>query len=135
MRISDWSSDVCSSDLRACLLPLLLGFLLPAGVLLVMAIKAGDQQFGSRYLELVGNSVTLAAVTALLAVGLAALMAYGRRLQGSPAVQLANRLAAMGYAIPGTIIAVGVLVPFAAFDNALDAWLRTHAGEIGRAHV
>src|SRR3546814_15937728 len=34
----------------------------------------------------------------------------------------------MGYAIPGTIIAVGVLVPFAAFDNALDAWLRTHAG-------
>src|SRR3546814_1334903 len=55
-------------------------------------------------------------------------MAYGRRLQGSPAVQLANRLAAMGYAIPGTIIAVGVLVPFAAFDNALDAWLRTHAG-------
>src|SRR3546814_2521946 len=82
-----------------------------------MAIKAGDQQFGSRYLELVGNSVTLAAVTALLAVGLAALMAYGRRLQGSPAVQLANRLAAMGYAIPGTIIAVGVLVPFAAFDN------------------
>src|SRR3546814_6255895 len=93
-----------------------------------MAIKAGDQQFGSRYLELVGNSVTLAAVTTLLAVGLAALMAYGRRLQGSPAVQLANRLAAMGYAIPGTIIAVGVLVPFAAFDNALDAWLRTHAG-------
>src|SRR3546814_11203396 len=55
-------------------------------------------------------------------------MAYGRRLQGSPAVQLANRLAAMGYAIPGTIIAVGVLVPFAAFDNPLDAWLRTHAG-------
>ena len=108
----------------ACLLPLLLGFLLPAAVLLAMAIAAGDQQFGARYLELVGNSVTLAAVTALLAVGLATLMAYGRRLQGSAAVQAANRLAAMGYAIPGTIIAVGVLVPFAAFDNALDAWLR-----------
>ena len=108
----------------ACLLPLLLGFLLPAAVLLAMAIAAGDQQFGARYLELVSNSVTLAAVTALLAVGLATLMAYGRRLQGSAAVQAANRLAAMGYAIPGTIIAVGVLVPFAAFDNALDAWLR-----------
>src|SRR3546814_2167969 len=37
-------------------------------------------------------------------------------------------LAAMGYAIPGTIIAVGVLVPFAAFDNALDAWLRANLG-------
>jgi iron(III) transport system permease protein len=112
----------------ACLLPLLLGFLLPAAVLLAMAIAAGDQQFGARYLELVGNSVTLAAVTALLAVGLATLMAYGRRLQDSAAVQVANRLAAMGYAIPGTIIAVGVLVPFAAFDNALDAWLRARFG-------
>src|SRR5512138_154062 len=112
----------------ACLLPLLLGFLLPAGVLLAMAVEAGDRQFGTRYLELVANSVTLAAVTALLAVLLAALMAYGRRLQGTPLVQAANRLAATGYAIPGTIIAVGVLVPFAAFDNALDAWLRARFG-------
>lgn len=112
----------------ACFLPLLLGFLLPAAVLFAMAVDAGDSQFGRRYLELVGNSVTLAAVTALLAVALATLMAYARRLQGSPAVHIANRLAAMGYAIPGTIIAVGVLVPFAAFDNALDAWLRAHIG-------
>ncbi len=112
----------------ACFLPLFLGFLLPAAVLLVMAIKAGDQQFGARYLELVGNSVTLAATTALLAVGLAVLMAYGRRLRDSPAVQVANRLASMGYAIPGIIIAVGVMVPFAAFDNALDGWLRATFG-------
>lgn len=112
----------------ACLLPLLLGFLLPAAVLLAMAVEAGDRQFGARYLELVANSVTLATVTAMLAVLLAALMAYGRRLQGTPLVQAANRLAAMGYAIPGTIIAVGVLVPFAAFDNALDGWLRARFG-------
>lgn len=112
----------------ACLLPLLLGFLLPAAVLLAMTIEAGDSQFGPRYLELVANSLTLAAVTALLAVLLASLMAYGRRLQGTPLVQAANRLAATGYAIPGTIIAVGVLVPFAAFDNALDAWLRARFG-------
>ena len=112
----------------ACLLPLVLGFLLPAIVLLAMAIEAGDSQFGTRYLELVANSVTLATLTALLAVGLATLMTYARRLEGTPAVQVANRLAAMGYAIPGTIIAVGVLVPFAAFDNTLDAWLRAHLG-------
>src|SRR3546814_1344120 len=93
-----------------------------------MAVQADDRQLGGRYLELVGNSVTLAAVTALLAVALGTLMAYGRRLQGTPVVQLANRLAAMGYAIPGTIIPVGVLVPFAAFDNALDAWLRANLG-------
>jgi len=112
----------------ACLLPLLLGFLLPAGVLFSMALAAGDGQFGARYLELVGNSVTLAVTTAVLAVALATLMGYGRRLQGGPVVIGANRLAAMGYAIPGTIIAVGVLVPFAALDNALDAWLRATFG-------
>lgn len=112
----------------ACLLPLLLGFLLPAAVLLAMAIEAGDRQLGARYLDLVGNSVTLAAVTAVLAVALATLMVYARRLHGSTAVEIANRLASMGYAIPGTIIAVGVLVPFAAFDNALDAWLRARFG-------
>jgi iron(III) transport system permease protein len=112
----------------ACFLPLFLGFLLPAGVLLKMAIEAGDQQFGTRYFALVGNSLTLAAITALLAVLLASLMAYGRRLHGAFIILAANRLAAMGYAIPGTIIAVGVLVPFAALDNALDAWLRTTFG-------
>ena len=112
----------------ACLLPLFLGFLLPTGVLFSMALEAGDQQFGKRYFDLVGNSVTLAAVTAVLAVVLATLMAYARRLQGGWLVGTANRMAAMGYAIPGTIIAVGVLIPFAAFDNALDAWLRANLG-------
>src|SRR3546814_2745896 len=93
-----------------------------------MAVQAGDRQLGGRYRGLVCNGVTLAAVTALLAVALGTRMAYGRRLQGTPVVQLANRRAAMGYAIPGTISAVGVLVPFAAFDNALDAWLRANLG-------
>src|SRR3546814_20100247 len=94
-----------------------------------MAVQAGDRQLGGRYLELVGNSVTLATVTALLAVALGTLMAYGRRLQGTPVVQLANRLAAMGSAIPGTIIAVRVSVPFAALHNALDAILRANPGD------
>ncbi len=112
----------------ACLLPLLLGFLLPAGVLLSMALEAGDGQFGRRYFELVGNSFILALVTAVLAVLLATLMAYGRRLQGGWLVTASHRLASMGYALPGTIIAVGVLIPFAAFDNALDGWLRATWG-------
>lgn len=112
----------------ACFLPLFLGFLLPAGVLFSMALEAGDQQFGRRYFELVGNSVTLALVSAIFAVLLATLMAYGLRLHGGWLVRMSNRLASMGYALPGTIIAVGVLIPFAALDNAIDAWLRTTWG-------
>ncbi|WP_420348866.1 ABC transporter permease [Pelagibius sp.] len=124
-RLGGWAALGAFS---ACLLPLLLGFLLPAAVLFFMALEAGDGQFGRRYFELVGNSFTLALITAVLAVLLATLMAYGRRLQGGWLVTTSHRLASMGYALPGTIIAVGILIPFAAFDNALDGWLRATWG-------
>src|SRR5690606_11404277 len=60
-----------------------------------------------------------AAVTALLAVGAALIMAYGQRLSCSRAVALGVRLASMGYALPGSVIAVGVLIPLAVLDRAL----------------
>jgi iron(III) transport system permease protein len=112
----------------ACFLPLFLGFLLPAVILIKMSVEAGDQQFGPRFFELVGNSFTLAGLTALLAVGLALLMAYAVRLAPTAVTRAAARLASLGYAIPGTIIAVGVLIPFARFDNWLDALLTRYFG-------
>lgn len=112
----------------ACGLPLTLGFLLPAVILVRMTIEAGDAQFGARFFRLAFNSFTLAAVTAVLAVALALLMAYGTRLAGGRLPHLAARVAAMGYAVPGTVIAVGVLIPFAWFDNAVDAWARSTLG-------
>ncbi|MCG8359790.1 MAG: iron ABC transporter permease [Kiloniellales bacterium] len=114
--------------IAACLLPLTLGFLLPAGLLLAMAIEAGDAQLGPRYFRLVGNSFTLASITAVLAVAIAVVMAYAQRLNPSRLGALTNRLAGLGYAIPGTVIAVGVLIPTAAFDNSLDAWMRAQFG-------
>ncbi len=111
-----------------CALPLFLGFILPAAILLGMAIEAGDAQFGPRFLRLAGNSFTLSGVTALAAVFLAAVMAYSVRLAPGPLTLGAGRLAAMGYAVPGTVIAVGTLIPFALFDNALDAWMRETFG-------
>jgi iron(III) transport system permease protein len=123
--LSGWRAALAS---LACFLPLAFGFLAPAGVLLVMSIEVGDAQFGARFLRLVLNSFTLAAVTALLAVMLAVFMAYGVRLQPSRLAVGANRIAAMGYAVPGTVIAVGVLIPFALFDNALDSWMRARFG-------
>lgn len=112
----------------ACMLPILLGFLLPAGILLKLSLSRGDDQFGTRFLELAGNSFTLAAVTAVLAVLFATVMAYGQRLDPIRATLASNRVASMGYAIPGTVIAIGTLIPFAAFDNAVDAWMRSTFG-------
>src|SRR3546814_18748955 len=90
-----------------------------------MALLEGDAQFGPRYFGLVRNSVTLATVTALLAVPLSLLLAYGVRRQGTRMVRAAVRIAGLGYAVPGSVIAVGVLIPFTLFDNTLDSWMRS----------
>ncbi|HRP96308.1 MAG TPA: iron ABC transporter permease, partial [Rhodocyclaceae bacterium] len=105
----------------ACLMPLLLGFLLPGGLLLNMALLVGDAQFGPRFVTLAGNSFVLAAVTALLAVVLAVTLAYAARLSRSYAPRMANRVVGLGYAVPGSVIAVGVLIPVTRLDNYIAA--------------
>ena len=106
----------------ACFMPLLLGFLLPAGLLLDMAFSEGDTQFGSRFLHLARNSFVLASVTSVLAVVLAVVLAYAARLARSRLPQVLNRVVGLGYAVPGSVIAVGVLIPVTRLDNQLAAW-------------
>jgi iron(III) transport system permease protein len=112
----------------ACAMPVLLGFVIPAGTLLTLAVQAGDPLGAQRTLPFALNSLILASVTAGIAVLLAALLAWSQRLYPSPLRAAANRIAALGYAIPGSVIAVGALVPFALFDNALDGWMRARFG-------
>jgi iron(III) transport system permease protein len=100
-----------------CSLPLLLGFLLPASLLLHLALTDGDAQFGERFIGLVGNSFVLAGLTAFIAVGLALLLAYCARLSTGILARILNRLVSLGYAVPGSVIAVGVLIPVTRFDN------------------
>ena len=102
-----------------CALPLLGGFLVPAAVLLRMAIVDGDAQFGPRFVQLALNSVTLSATTAVLAVALALLVAYARRLHPRPSTRLAHAAAGMGYALPGSVIAVGVLMQVFGWKSGL----------------
>jgi len=108
----------------ACLVPVTFGFLLPAGQLTLWAAQTPAQWLQWEFARLAGHSLGLAAAAALLALLLALFLAYGRRLRPSPAVHFMVRLAGMGYAVPGTVIAVGVIIPFAWFDNTLDSWMR-----------
>ncbi len=117
-----------AAAILACALPLIGGFLLPGAVLVAMVLEIGDAGLSGRFVELALNSFTLAAVTAVFAVLLALLLAYSLRLEPNLLSRFACRLAGMGYAFPGTVIAVGVLIPVAAFDNALDAWMRASFG-------
>ena len=112
----------------ACLLPLLFGFLLPFVQLLMWALETAAVMLDAAYLQLVFNSLLLACIAALLALFLALFMAYGQRLRPVLAVQLAVRVSSMGYAIPGTVIAVGVMIPLSFLDRSLDSWLRVNWG-------
>ena len=102
-----------------CALPLLLGFVLPALLLLKMALTEGDAQFGERFLVLSRNSFLLAGVAAACGVLIALLLAYGARLSKGAFAAGLNRLVGLGYAVPGAVIAVGVLIPV----TRLDHWL------------
>ncbi|MCP4431111.1 MAG: iron ABC transporter permease [Gammaproteobacteria bacterium] len=108
----------------ACLMPLLLGFILPSIQLGFWAVDTYAETVDSSFIELTFHSVSLAAAASLIAVLLALFLAYGKRLIGGKLVVSSIRVVATGYAIPGTVVAIGIIIPFAWFDNSLDAFLR-----------
>lgn len=111
-----------------CGLPVLLGFVVPALLLLEMSLTNGDGQFGWAFLPYILNSVSLSTAAALGAVGLAVLLSYGVRLAPSPLTEAAVRVSAMGYAVPGAVIAVGILIPLGWMDQRIYGLLN---GELG----
>jgi iron(III) transport system permease protein len=118
--------------LIACCIPLLLGFVLPVLILLhLLWPTLGEAQWG-RYLGWLSNSLLIAGAAAVLALIAVLGIAYAQRLlpagRAAQAVKLAGKAMNLGYAVPGAVIAVGILLPLAAFDNALDAALKSWFG-------
>ncbi|HEY6514277.1 MAG TPA: iron ABC transporter permease [Burkholderiaceae bacterium] len=111
----------------ACTLPLLLGFVLPALVLALLATSTEPLPV-QRFATLARNSVAVAALTAVAAVAAALLIAYASRAQRGAAMRAAHRVAGFGYALPGSVIAVGVLIPVTRLDHLLAHTLRSWVG-------
>jgi iron(III) transport system permease protein len=108
-----------------CLIPIVLGFLLPVGLLVQMVVSQGNTIFDQSFWQVLTNSLTLAIVTAGLGVVLAVILGYGKRLNSQNLlVSLPVRLSSMGYAIPGSVIAVGIMVSMGGLDNAIDGWMQ-----------
>ncbi|MEL6293433.1 MAG: iron ABC transporter permease [Pseudomonadota bacterium] len=107
-----------------CAIPVFLGALLPIVILSSMAIGSEQDLLSPRYLRFIQNSVTLAGAAAVLTVAAAIAVGFYQRLSPGHVSHGAGYLARLGYAVPGGVIAVGLIAPFAAFDNALDAWMR-----------
>ena len=107
-----------------CLMPILLGFILPTLQLAYWSVVTAEESFNTDFLFLVMRSLSLAAGAALLALLLALIIGYAQRLRPDMLVRTSAQIAVLGYAIPGVVIAVDVMLPFAWIDNRLDAIMR-----------
>lgn len=118
-RLQGWRGGLA---LALCALPVGFGFIIPAAQLSVWAAQTYGASMNRQFLELAWHSVELALLASALALGAALALAYARRLQPGPLTYAANRLLSLGYAVPGTVIAIGVLLPFTWLDRQLAKW-------------
>ncbi len=104
------------------------GFIVPVYFLIQWALETYASVVDEEFIKLIWHSFTLAFITSVVALAMALFLAYGKRRYSGPWMNNIVRFVGLGYALPGTIIAVGVMLPFAWFDNALDAWLKDSFG-------
>jgi iron(III) transport system permease protein len=112
----------------ACALPLVIGFVLPASVLVSDAIAHVSSGLAPAFWQAALHSLLLSLAAALLAVACAVVLAYGRRQTRSKLVQGASLVPAISYAVPGTVLAIGLLIPLAGLDNSIDDAMRSLFG-------
>jgi iron(III) transport system permease protein len=113
-----------------CALPVAVGFAIPIALLLRLLDLDTDGTLSARFLGWMWNSVRVATLAAALAVGLAILIAYAVRLVPGAATRVPSRILPLGYAVPGTVLAVGVLLPV----GALDGWIAGAVRELTGAN-
>jgi iron(III) transport system permease protein len=111
-----------------CAAPFLLGFVVPVGVLLANVFAASDELADPKFWRATLASFSVAALAAGLAVALGLSLAYARRVAPNGLTRPGAALAGLGYALPGTVLAIGLLIPLSAFDNGLDALMRANFG-------
>jgi iron(III) transport system permease protein len=123
--IKGWRGYAAAS---LCALPFLAGFVLPFSVLVSDAIGHANVALDGGFLLAAWHSLLLSTITALVAVALALLLTYARRVAANGFTRPAVRIAGLGYALPGTVLAIGILIPLAGLDNHIDALFRSLFG-------
>ncbi len=104
-----------------CFIPFLFGFLLPVLMLIYWGIKTSPYVVTYRFWELLGNSFMLATTAALLVTTAAIIIAFTLRSYPSKFVKGLSKTATLGYALPGAVVAIGIMVSFIWLDHRLSA--------------
>lgn len=111
-----------------CSIPVLFGFLVPVLILFNMMISNFNSAVDARFIQYSINTILVALIAGFAALLVALVLAYGTRLKPTLLTKTATKIGSMGYAIPGSVIAVGILIPFGWIDNAFDSWMRERIG-------
>ncbi|SFM23359.1 ABC transporter permease [Marinobacter zhejiangensis] len=114
--------------LLACLMPVFLGFVIPALTLANFAYEYFAESWNTTFIRNTVNSLFLSGTAALTTLIIGVALAYSRRLHNTKGMQVLMRLSSLGYAMPGAVLAVGVIIPLAGFDNWLDSIMRSTFG-------
>ncbi|WP_282127093.1 ABC transporter permease [Roseobacter litoralis] len=112
----------------ACAVPVLLGVILPTITLILMGLRSEQDIFSPRYMRFIQSTLTLASIAAVVTVFAAILLGTFNRVSPGRSALASLFIGRLGYAVPGGVIAIGLLVPFANFDNWLDARMEASFG-------
>ncbi|MDH5188119.1 MAG: iron ABC transporter permease, partial [Rhodospirillaceae bacterium] len=115
-----WLAVVCLS------IPVIAGFIIPAGVLGRYVIDFHSSALDASFWDNVVNSLMLSGVAGFVAVGVGIVLAYGLRLGQNRAVRFLARFAAMGYAVPGAVLGIGIIVSLGWIDNSIDGAMKNN---------
>ena len=118
------SAPVAALAFIACALPVTLGFIVPAWVLGMYATDFYQDTLDADFWTFTGHSLMLSGFAALIAIVLGVFLAYSLRLGQASWVRTLTRLAALGYAVPGAVLAIGILMYLGWLDNTIDGWAR-----------
>ena len=125
IQLTGWQRWIAFS---LCAMPVTAGFVIPVMLLLNYATIYFDQSWTSAFRQYALNSLILSFSAAFISVMLAIVIAYTRRLRKGTALLVASRISSLGYAVPGAVLAIGVIIPMAALDNSIDTMARKYLG-------
>ncbi|MCB1386517.1 MAG: iron ABC transporter permease [Nitratireductor sp.] len=112
-----------------CLAPIAAGFAVPVFEMVASTLAHPAQLTRGQLLSASLNSVAVACGTAIVCVATAFVLIQAKRLSLSPVIRWLTSMTAFGYAVPGTVLAIGVLTAFTAFDNQVSALWQSLTGE------
>ncbi len=107
---------------------LLVAFLIPFIQLVTWSVKTFHEEFSSRYLQILGNSLFFACVATGIITGFSLLLSYAQRRHSDKTMRLLVRISTLGYALPGTVLAVAIFVVINKADSLLIGMIRAISG-------